>query len=207
MALRRKKTTRSSSRKPQWLVTLGTLVTAINALVRVVGLFRKKGTTTTRSNDRAEPRPPVSSAPPRKSAPRESAPASRRGPGRGVVQKEPAPVGTDGGIPALFKNKISDRIVQASGTIVKILPDDLDTSDGSEMHQKFLVELSDRDRTTIKVCHNLKFGRAPVREGEVISFRGEYEFTDFGGTVHWTHHDPRGIHDDGWIEYDGQRYG
>jgi hypothetical protein len=198
MASRRRSTSRSTSRKPQWLVIAGTIATLINAIVRLFGLFRKKSpaTTTTRSNDRAEPRPPVSSAPPRTS-----------GPGRGVVVPETSAVGTDGGIPALFKNKISDRIVQASGTVVKVLPDDEDTTDGSEMHQKFLVELNDRDRTTIKICHNLKFGRVPVRQGEVVTFRGEYEFTDFGGTLHWTHHDPRGTHDDGWIEYDGKRYG
>lgn len=205
MAYRRKKTTRTSYRKPQWLVMLGTIATLVNAIVRLFGLFKRKGgtTTTTRSTDRAEPRPPVSSAPPRT----RSEPPRTSGPGRGVVVPESVAVGTDGGIPALFKNKVSDRIVQASGTIVKILPDDEDTSDGSEMHQKFLVELNDRLRTTVKICHNLKFGRVPVRQGEVVTFRGEYEYTDFGGTIHWTHHDPRGTHDDGWIEYDGQRYG
>lgn len=200
MAYRRTTTPRtSSSRKPQWLVIIGTIATLINALIRVFGLFKKKGgTTSTRSTDTrdGDTRPPVSSAPPRsRSSSTKAAPA------------EPGPVGTDGGIPALFKNKQSDRIVQASGTIVKVLPDDEDTSDGSEMHQKFLVELADRDRTTIKIAHNLKFGRVPAREGEVVSFRGEYEYTDFGGTVHWTHKDPRGTHEDGWIEYDGKQYG
>lgn len=195
MARRSSTSSRSSSRKPQWLVILGTVVTLINALVRVFGLFKGKsrGTTTTRSSEptaRGETKPKVSSAPPRK-----------------PIETAPTVSGTDGGIPALFKSKQSDRIVQASGTIVKILPDDEDTSDGSEMHQKFLVELNDRERTTIKICHNLKFGRVPVREGGVVIFRGEYEYTDFGGTVHWTHHDPRGTHDDGWIEYDGKRYG
>ena len=47
----------------------------------------------------------------------------------------------------------------------------------------------------------------PVREDDVISFRGEYEYTEQGGTIHWTHHDPRGTHEDGWIEYDGKQYG
>lgn len=188
---------RGPSRKPQWLVIAGTIATLINALVRIFGLFKKKSTTTTsRTSD--GPRPPVSSAPPRS---RQSAPPAR------ADTSAPSATGSDGGIPALFKNKQSDRIVQASGTVVKVLPDDEDTSDGSEMHQKFLVELSDRDRTTIKIAHNLKFGRVPVREGEVVSFRGEYEYTDFGGTVHWTHKDPRGTHEDGWIEYNGKQYG
>lgn len=189
---------RTSSRKPQWLVIAGTIATLINALVRLFRMFGSKPRSpgTTRSTEPpvpGQPKPPVSSAPTR---------------GRGSSRVEPAgPVGTDGGIPALFRSKQSDRIVQAAGTIVKILPDDLDTADGSDQHQKFLVELSDRDRTTVKVCHNLTFGRVPVREGEVVTFRGEYEYTEFGGTIHWTHHDPRGVHDDGWIEYEGKQYG
>lgn len=186
----------SRSRKPQWLVIAGSIATIVNAAVRLFKMFRGKPSTTTRSTEPPDPsrrKPPISSAPPRAGArPREEA--------RG-------PVGSDGGIPTLFKNKVSDRIVQAAGTVVKILPDDLDTFDGSEQHQKFLVELSDPDRTTVKVCHNLKFGRVPVREGEVVSFRGEYEYTDFGGTIHWTHHDPRGTHEDGWIEYEGKQFG
>lgn len=201
MATRRTTSRSSSSKKPQWLVIVTTVATLINAVVRLLGLVKKKQGTVTRSSEparRGEPRPPVGSAPPKgRSTSSRSAPPV----------DAPRPVGTDGGIPELFKNKLSDRIVQASGTIVKILPDDEDTSDGSEQHQKFLVELADRDRTTIKICHNLKFGRVPVREGNVVAFRGEYEYTDFGGTLHWTHHDPRGTHDDGWIEYDGKRYG
>ncbi len=200
MASRYTKSPRSYSRKPQWLVIAGALATLVNTGMRLFKMFRGKpaSTTTTRSTDPGEIKPPVSSAPPRgRAAPRSAPPADA-----------PAgPVGTDGGIPDLFRNKVSDRIVQASGTVVKVLPDDEDTSDGSEQHQKFLVELADKNRTTIKICHNLKFGRVPVREGEVVSFRGEYEYTDFGGSVHWTHKDPRGTHEDGWIEYDGEQYG
>lgn len=97
--------------------------------------------------------------------------------------------------------------MQAEGLIVKVLPDDEDTSDGSEQHQKFLVELAVVERLTIKICHNLKFGRAPAREGQSVRFRGEYEYSDKGGSVHWTHHDPKQWHEDGWVEIDGQRYG
>ena len=178
-------TQRSGYRRPQWMVIVTVGISLLNALVRVFKLFSAR----------------------KKASPPPAAPRTSK-PGRGVVTPSaPSPVGSDGGIPDLFRRQQSDQIVQASGTLVKILPDDIDTSDGSEQHQKFLVELLDSRRTTVKICHNLKFGRAPAKEGQVVSFRGEYEYNDKGGSVHWTHHDPMQIHPDGWIEIDGQRYG
>lgn len=183
------------------LVTLALAV--VNAIVRVVKLFARRTTKPTTT----PPEPPAQA---RREVPK-AARARRSEPGRGVVPPEvespAAPVGSDGGIPNLFRRQISDEIVQAAGMIVKVLPDDIDTSDGSEEHQKFLVELLDSRRTTVKICHNLKFGRVPAKEGQVVSFRGEYEYNDKGGSVHWTHHDPRQTHPDGWIEIDGKRYG
>ena len=105
----------------------------------------------------------------------------------------------------MFQQKRSDVVVTASGTVVKLLPDDDDDSDGSGKHQVFLVELL--TGITVKISHNVEFGRVPVQEGQVVSFRGEYEWTEKGGTIHWTHHDPRGSHEGGWIELDGTRYG
>lgn len=116
----------------------------------------------------------------------------------------PTPAG-DHTIAQLFARKQSDTIVEADGTILKILPDDLYDEDGSGQHQQFLVQVP--GDVTIKIAHNLKFGRAPVREGDRIQFKGEYEWNDRGGCVHWTHHDPKQWREDGWIEYAGKRYG
>ena len=102
----------------------------------------------------------------------------------------------------LFQAMAKDRIVEAEGEIVHILP--LDTQ-GSR-HQNFLVELS--NGITLKISHNIDL--APMvpnlRKGTSIRFHGEYEWNDKGGVVHWTHHDPRGRHEGGWLEYEGQRY-
>ncbi len=112
--------------------------------------------------------------------------------------------GQDGGIAKLFAEGRSDAIVTSSGLVVKILRDDLHDDDGSGQHQQFLVEVP--GDVTIKIAHNLKFGRVPVNEGDTIRFKGEYEWNDRGGCVHWTHHDPKGWHEDGWIEHEGKRY-
>lgn len=112
---------------------------------------------------------------------------------------------SDGGIPRLFREKQSDVIVRAGGEVVKILPDDLDTSDGSSQHQRFLLRLPTGD--TVLVAHNIDLApRVPVREGDVVRIKGEYEWTEKGGVVHWTHKDPRGRHAEGWIELAGKKY-
>ncbi|MFT3787756.1 MAG: DUF3465 domain-containing protein [Tepidisphaeraceae bacterium] len=188
----------------QWIAIITTL---LNALMRLYGMFFKKGgsggstpassTTTSRSDDRATVPGPAAPSSRSRQAPPPSMPTSKAGQ-------------SDGGIGELFKQQRSDVQVTASGIVVKVLPDDTDTSDGSEQHQKFLVELPpagpNADAVTIRICSNLKFGRIPVAEGERVSFCGEYEWTEYGGTVHWTHRDPRGTHPDGWIEHNGRRY-
>lgn len=108
-------------------------------------------------------------------------------------------------IDELFRSQTSDRIVTASGVVVHLLPDDNDTSDGSAEHQQFLVEVDGCD-VTVKIAHNLKFGRVPVRKEDTLRFKGEYEYSDRGGCIHWTHHDPKNWREGGWIEHRGKRY-
>jgi hypothetical protein len=95
----------------------------------------------------------------------------------------------------------SDVIVQASAKVVKVLPDD---TVGSK-HQKALLELP--SKLTLLLAHNIDLAqRVPFREGDTIEFKGEYEYTDKGGVIHWTHHDPGKRHTDGWIKHNGQTY-
>ncbi|PZO45947.1 MAG: hypothetical protein DCF15_21035 [Phormidesmis priestleyi] len=39
-----------------------------------------------------------------------------------------------------------------------------------------------------------------------VSVKGEYEWSDRGGLIHWTHHDPRNVHEAGWINHNNLRY-
>lgn len=105
-------------------------------------------------------------------------------------------------IASLYQQKRSDEIVVVSGEVVKLLADDLKGS----RHQKFILELSSRH--TVLISHNIDL--APrinaLREGDTVLVKGEYEYTDKGGVIHWTHHDPNGRHEGGWIEHEQQRY-
>ena len=109
---------------------------------------------------------------------------------------------SQGDIANAFKNKQSDLIVTENGKVIKVLPDD---TKGSR-HQRILVKVS--SGKTVLIAHNIDL--APrlntLKAGDTIRFKGEYEWNEKGGVVHWTHHDPAKRHVGGWIEFNGQRY-
>lgn len=105
-------------------------------------------------------------------------------------------------VSSAFKNRLSDIQVQGIGTVVRVLSDD---SNGSR-HQRFILKLSSQQ--TVLVAHNIDI--APrlneLSIGDSVEFFGEYEWNSKGGVVHWTHHDPSGHHQGGWLKHNGSRY-
>lgn len=101
-----------------------------------------------------------------------------------------------------FERKQSNVWVEGSGSVKKLLADD---NNGSR-HQKFLVSISDKQ--TLLFAHNIDL--APrldtLQVGDTIDFRGEYVYNPKGGVVHWTHRDPQGGIEAGWIKYNGKTY-
>ena len=96
---------------------------------------------------------------------------------------------------------ISGVMIDATGTVSKVLSDD---NEGSR-HQRFILELPSGH--TVLVAHNIDLAeRVPLASGDRVSIHGQYEWNDRGGVLHWTHHDPAGRHEGGWIEHSGQRY-
>ncbi len=95
-----------------------------------------------------------------------------------------------------------NSIVEGNGTVVKILTDD---NNGSR-HQRFILRLDSGQ--TVLVAHNIDL--APrvemLNEDDTIIFKGEYVSNDKGGVIHWTHHDPQGQHEDGWLKRNGKIY-
>lgn len=106
-----------------------------------------------------------------------------------------------GVIKAALEAERSDVLVECFGDIIKVLDDD---NEGAR-HQRFLVKLS--NGVVIKVSHNIDLApRVPAEKGDRIEFKGEFEWNDLGGVVHWTHHDPGKRREGGWIRFDGETY-
>ncbi|MGB5325456.1 MAG: DUF3465 domain-containing protein [Pseudomonadales bacterium] len=85
--------------------------------------------------------------------------------------------------------------------VVRVMRDDLEGS----RHQRFLVSAA--DLPTILVAHNIDLApRVPLQEGDRVFVRGRYEWNNKGGVIHWTHHDPKGRREGGWITHRGKVY-
>jgi len=109
---------------------------------------------------------------------------------------------SSGRIEALHADGVSGEVVEAAGEVVALLRDD---NRGSR-HQRFILRLASGH--TVLLSHNIDL--APridaLREGDRVDFRGQYEWNERGGVVHWTHRDPQGRRPGGWVEHEGRRY-
>jgi len=72
-------------------------------------------------------------------------------------------------------------------------------------HQRFILRLGNRQ--SLLIAHNIDLAqRVPLGLGDRVQFRGMYEWNELGGLVHWTHHDPHGVEEGGWIRYRRKMY-
>lgn len=118
------------------------------------------------------------------------------------VQGAEATSDSDARLQQAFENRESNLQIEGAGVVAKVLKDD---TKGSP-HQRFLLRTSTGQ--TLLVAHNIELAPriVDIAEGDTVHFYGEYEWNEKGGVIHWTHHDPRGKHPDGWLEHRGQRY-
>lgn len=100
-----------------------------------------------------------------------------------------------------FGKQDSGRWIEISGKVVRLLSDD---DDGSR-HQRLILSI--KYQQTLLIAHNIDLvERVPAALGDRIELRGMYEWNEFGGLVHWTHHDPMGIEDGGFIRHKSTIY-
>jgi hypothetical protein len=110
--------------------------------------------------------------------------------------------GDDSPVGRAFKSRTSNVQVEDEGVVTRLLADD---NDGSR-HQRFILRLASGQ--TVLIAHNIDIAPrvSGLRKGDGVRFYGEYEWNSQGGTVHWTHHDPKGRHTAGWLKHNGQTY-
>lgn len=110
--------------------------------------------------------------------------------------------GSDSVLADAFENRRSNLQIQGEGKVVRILSDD---NSGSR-HQRFILKL--QSGQTLLVAHNIDLApRIPsLKVGDPVEFYGEYEWNSKGGVIHWTHRDPRGGHQEGWLKHDGRTF-
>jgi hypothetical protein len=101
-----------------------------------------------------------------------------------------------------FNAKKSNVWVQGSGKVSKLLADD---TKGSR-HQKFLLRISSQQ--VLLFAHNIDLAERVenLHVGDTVQFKGEYVYNPKGGVVHWTHHDPKGGRQSGWIKHDNKTF-
>jgi ABC-type glycerol-3-phosphate transport system substrate-binding protein len=130
------------------------------------------------------------------SAPRSTTPQSTE------PQSARALSGNDEVLARAFKQGTRNLQVEGQGIVRRVLSDDYDGS----RHQRFVVALASGQ--TLIIAHNIDLASRVVglREGDVVSFSGEYEWNPEGGVIHWTHHDPGRRHPPGWIKHNGKVY-
>ena len=120
-----------------------------------------------------------------------------------VRRSEPGGVRpVDDPIGRAFDAGTSNVQVEGEGVITRILADDLDGS----RHQRFILRLASGQ--TVLIAHNIDLAPriSGLQEGDTVSFYGEYEWNEKGGTIHWTHKDPKRKHVAGWLKYNGRTY-
>jgi Protein of unknown function (DUF3465) len=110
--------------------------------------------------------------------------------------------GDDSSIGRAFASGTSYIRVEGEGTVIRLLPDDLD----GLRHQRFVIQLASGQ--TLLVAHNIDV--APriegLKVGDSVRFNGEYVWNEKGGVIHWTHHDPEGRHVAGWLKHNGRTF-
>jgi hypothetical protein len=101
-----------------------------------------------------------------------------------------------------WANQQSGVAVDGNGTVTKLLGDD----SLGDRHQRFILRLPSGQ--TVLVAHNIDLAPRvePLAVGDIVEFRGEYEWNDKGGVIHWTHHDPQGQHAGGWLKHGGRTF-
>lgn len=108
-------------------------------------------------------------------------------------------VNSDSRIEQLVKSRVSGKMVTIEAIVIKLLKDDLK----GDKHQKMILKNANN---TLLLAHNIDIAqRVPAKKGDVLLIKGQYEWNDKGGLLHWTHRS-NSSHPAGWIKHNNITY-
>lgn len=103
-----------------------------------------------------------------------------------------------------YAGQLTDGEVIGEGTVRDVLGD---RRGPSGEHEGFLLQLDGECDLVLRVETNVDLtGPVPLHTGERVTVKGVYVYNPTGGIVHWTHHDPRGRHEAGYVVAGGKVY-
>lgn len=110
----------------------------------------------------------------------------------------------DAALCTAIASRTSGVEVIADGTVARVLG----TSAGpSGPHEGFLLRLRSGCAATLRVETNVAFtGPIPLRAGESVVVKGEYDSDPDGDVIHFTHRELHGTHPGGYVEVGGTYY-
>lgn len=100
-----------------------------------------------------------------------------------------------------YYEKRSDFMVEVTGAVVRILS----ASGGGPGLQRFTIRLENGQVLQVNHEHG-KTDTIPLAAHDVVRVRGEYFWTETGGTIHGTAYDPSLRRQHGWVEHNGKKY-
>jgi hypothetical protein len=121
---------------------------------------------------------------------------------RGPEQLQAPATVADDALASAFREQKSGVQVTGAGVVAKILSDDND----GDRHQRFILSLASGQ--SVLVAHNIDVAPrlTTLEKGDSVAFNGVYEWNAKGGLIHWTHRDPSGQHQAGWLRHNGETY-
>jgi hypothetical protein len=110
----------------------------------------------------------------------------------------------DAAVCEAFSAQRSGVEVVAQGRVTRVLGVQ---AGRSSPHEGFLLRLDSGCALVVRVEVNTDFtGTIPLSVGQRVLVKGDYEYYSRGGVIHWTHRDPRGRHENGYVGVNGTTY-
>ena len=100
-----------------------------------------------------------------------------------------------------FYDKVSDLRVEVDGEVIRLLS----PSPGNSRLQRFLIRM--KNGQVVQVMHLYgKKKMIPLKVSDTVRVRGEYFWTETGGTIHNTERELSLDRRHGWVEHDGKKW-